>query len=119
MEHTEEMKINTEAIAIAGVVLWIVAGLSSGYLVGKVALGADTDLPIRVGIWNLDNEPISSLAFSECNRHGFPCKVQCRDAPIVDVVNACVKYEMCCGRAGPYLDNEQFGGNDRGEQIYE
>jgi len=65
---------------------------------------ADTDLPIRAGIWNLDTEPIHALAFSECARPRFPCSVQCAEAPIDDVVNACVAYELCCVRAGPYLD---------------
>lgn len=72
-------------------------------LVG-LSFAASVDLPIRVRIWNLDHEPIHSLAFNECARHGFPCMYQCENAPISDVVDACIQHELCCFRAGPHLD---------------
>jgi len=90
------------------IIIVVIFGLTSGYIVGRAALGASADLPIRAGIWNLDLEPISSLAFSECDRHGFPCIIQCRDAPVEDVVNACVSYVLCCGRAAPYMEDSDF-----------
>jgi len=95
------MKI-TKVEVVQFILIFLV--LLCGYVALHRANAASTDLPVRVGIWNLDYEPISSLALSECARHGFPCVVQCRDAPISDVVNACIKYELCCARAGPHLD---------------
>lgn len=93
--------------AVAWVLFWSLIGYGIG-----VANSAEVDLPIRAGIWNLDSEPIHSLALSECARHGFPCHVQCRDAPVVDIVNACIEHELCCFRAGPYLDDEEFNNDN-------
>ena len=76
----------------------------------STAFAASVDLPVHARIWNLDSEPIHSLAFSECDRHGFPCVYQCANAPVVDIVNACIDHELCCSRAGPHMDEEFDGG---------